>query len=120
MIWHDGTIYLFTRDRSGNRHTKVYSLPDTPGEQVAKLVGEYRLSGEVTDAALSPDGNTMALLGREKLFIVDLPKTGQLLGGTARTVELNGAGQTEGLTFISDRAVAITTEKGHVYRYEMP
>lgn len=117
LLWRGGKLYLFTRDRGQHTSCRLYELPDAPGEAVAKYVGTYELEGEISGADLSPDGRQLALVGHGKLFLVALPSTSQLLGGTVRTIPLPGAGQTEGVAYADARTLIITAEQGTVYRY---
>lgn len=117
VVWRAGTLYLFTRDRGQGRHCRIYSLPDAPGtDGVAKPIGAYDLDGEISGADVSPDGRQLALIGRERLFLIALP-AGGLVGGQPRAIALKGAGQTEGVVFVDDQTLAISTEQGAVYRY---
>ncbi len=117
VVWHDHTLYLFTRDRGRHRHCRVYTLPDQPGPGgVAKSIGEYELDGEISVADVSPDGRRLALIGREQLFLVALPATG-ILGGEVKTIALAGAGQTEGVVFVDNQTLCISTEQGALYKY---
>lgn len=119
VVWQGGQLYLFTRDRGRHRHCRLYRVPDAPGTATAQYVGEYELEGEVSGADVSPDGRQLALIGRERLFLIKLPAVGQLLGGQVRTLPLRGAGQTEGVVFTDDQTLAITTEQGAIYRLEL-
>ena len=118
-LYHDGSIYLFTKDRGQGRTCKVYRLQaDGPAKQTAQVVGQIAIAGEVTDATLSPDGRTLALLGREELFLC--PVSGaNFTQTTPRTVKLPGAGQTEGAVFQDNDTLIISTEQGNLYRYEL-
>jgi uncharacterized protein YjiK len=118
VVWREGTLYLFTRDRGQHRHCRVYALDAQPGQGIAKPIGEYELDGEISGADISPNGRQLALIGREQLFLIDLPATG-IIGGKPRTMALKGAGQTEGVVFVDDKTLAITTEQGAIYRLEL-
>ncbi len=65
MVAFGDSLYLFTKQRSDHR-TTLYALPKTPGEYPAKKRGVFDSQGRVTDAALSPDGKTLLLLGYQK------------------------------------------------------
>ncbi|GAA4372837.1 hypothetical protein [Hymenobacter koreensis] len=118
-LWRDGTLYLFTRNRARGRDCKIYTLQaDGPAKQTAKLLGQLTLPGEVTDANLSPDGKHLALLGREQLYICDVNGT-NFTQAKAKTVELPGAGQTEGVVFTDDQTLVISTEQGVLYQYKL-
>ena len=119
-LWHDGKVYLFTKDRGQQRTSKVYSVSDQPGTYTAKLVTSLTIPGEVTDAALRADGHRLVLLGRGELFILDGNSWAEILKATPRTISLNGAGQTEGAVFKDDNTLLISTEKGDLYEYKLP
>ncbi|WP_133273853.1 hypothetical protein [Hymenobacter radiodurans] len=44
-LWHDGMIYLFTRDRANQTTSKVYAVPDKPGQQTARLLTSLSING---------------------------------------------------------------------------
>ncbi|GAA4015726.1 hypothetical protein GCM10022408_31360 [Hymenobacter fastidiosus] len=119
-LWHAGKLYLFTKDRAQQRTSKVYTLPDQPGEQTARLLTSLSIPGEVTDASLSPNGRRLALLGREELFLLDGSDLASALKATPRQVSLKGAGQTEGVVFLDDQTLMISTEEGFLYQYKIP
>jgi len=120
-LWHAGKLYLFTKDRAQQSTSKVYTLNDQPGQQTAKLVAKLAIPGEVTDANLSPNGKRLALLGREELFILEGNDLDAILKSKPqpRRVDLGGAGQTEGLVFIDDQTLIISTEQGSLYQYKL-
>ncbi|GAB2957999.1 hypothetical protein GCM10027048_26010 [Hymenobacter coalescens] len=118
-LWHGGQLYLFTRNRARGKVCKIYTLQaNGPAEQTAKLLGTLTLPGEVTGADLSPDGKRLVLMGREQLFICDVPG-GNLTKAQPRAVELPGAGQTEGVVFRDNNTLTISTEQGILYRYDL-
>jgi outer membrane protein assembly factor BamB len=118
-LWHAGKVYLFTKDRAQQSTSKVYSVPDQPGSYTAELITKLRVSGEVTDADLSPDGRQLALLGREELYIFEGRDLAGALQATPKTVSLKGAGQTEGILFLDNGTLLISTEQGALYRYKL-
>ncbi len=119
-LWHDGKVWLFTKDRGQQRTSTVYTVPDQPGTYTAKLMTRLSIPGEVTDAALRADGRRLVLLGRGELFIFDGNTWNDLLQAKPRHVALTGAGQTEGATFKDDHTLLLTTEQGAVYEFRLP
>ena len=119
-LWHDGQVWLFTKDRGQQAASKVYTVPDQPGTYTAKLVTSLAIPGEVTDAALRADGHRLVLLGRGELFILDGNSWAEILKATPREISLSGAGQTEGAVFKDDNTLLISTEKGDLYEYKLP
>ena len=108
-------MYLFTKDRGAQTTSKVYTVPETPGTYVARLIAKLAIPGEVTDATLAPDGRRLVLLARQELFILEGPTWEALLQATPRRIGLAGAGQTEGVAFKDAHTLLITTEQGAVY-----
>ena len=119
-LWHEGQVFLFTKDRTQERTSNVYSVPDQPGTYTAKMVTSLAIPGQVTDAAIRADGHRLVLLGRSELFILDGNSWPEILKATPREISLNGAGQTEGVVFKDDNTLLISTEKGDLYEYQLP
>lgn len=118
-LWHGGQLYLFTRDRANARVSKIYRLQaDGPARQVAERAGQISVPGEVSDAALSPDGRRLALVGHGQLWLADVAP-GRFSGTKVRNVPLPGTGQTEGVVFIDNGHLLISSEQGALYRYEL-
>lgn len=118
-LWHDGTIYLFTRDRAQQQASKVYTLTDKPGQQTARMLTSLAINGEVTGADVSPNGQRLALLGKEELFLFEGNTFQAALKATPRRIGLPGAGQTEGVVFTDDQTLVISTEQGAIYQYAL-
>ncbi|WP_157530611.1 hypothetical protein [Hymenobacter norwichensis] len=118
-LWHAGKVYLFTKDRAQQSTSKVYTLPDQPGTQTAQLLTELSISGEVTGADLSPDSQHLALVGREMLYLYEGNDFAGALKASVKTVSLKGAGQTEGVLFLDNNTLLISTEQGSLYRYKL-
>jgi hypothetical protein len=119
-LWHDGRVWLFTKDRGQSSTSNVYSVPDQPGDYTAKKVTALAIPGQVTDAALRADGRRLVLLGRGELFILDGNSWDDILKATPRQVSLEGAGQTEGAVFKDDKTLLISTEQGGLFEYTLP
>ncbi|WP_439881686.1 SdiA-regulated domain-containing protein [Pontibacter sp. MBLB2868] len=120
IFWADGYLYLISKDRGRGEIAKVYRLPDTGGQYKAKLVGSRHLKALVTGAAISPDGETVALLSEEKLHLfTDYSSPAAFYKGKYEEVKLKGAGQTEGVAFEDDETLVITSEGGNLYRYKL-
>lgn len=65
FVWLNDTLHLFTKSRFAGRHfTKHYTLPAQPGQHTASLRDSlYMKQRTITGAALSHDGQTLALVG---------------------------------------------------------
>lgn len=111
-------LFLFTKQRNDHQ-TTMYELPSKPGNYAAKKLDTFDVNGRITDAAVSPDGNTLLLLGYQDdhLYSFLWKFSGfselQFFSGNADyqllTVEPIDW-QTEGLTFISETDFIISCE----------
>ncbi|TPG72317.1 hypothetical protein EAH73_03545 [Hymenobacter nivis] len=119
-LWHGGKVWLFSKDRGADATSKVYSVPDQPGSYTAQLVTKLAIPGQVTDAALRPDGHRLVLLGRGELFVLDGNSWEEIIKATPRQVSLAGAGQTEGAVFKDANTLLISTEQGSFYEFKLP
>ena len=120
MVWRAGQVYLFTKDQGQERTSKVYTVPAKAGDYTAKLLTSLTIPGQVTDAALSPDGHRLVLLGRGELFLLDGNSWEEILKATPRQIPLTGAGQTEGCAFKDAGTLLISTEQGTLFEYTLP
>ncbi|WP_242927612.1 hypothetical protein [Pontibacter vulgaris] len=120
IFWHNGTIYLVSKDRGRKQTAKVYSLSDKQGQQKAKLLGSVELKGEVTGAALSPEADKIALLTEGKLHLFsDVSDPATFYKDQFQTIPLKDAGQTEGIAFEDANTLVITSEGGNLYKYSL-
>jgi hypothetical protein len=119
-LWQGGNVWLFTKDRGQSSTSNVYSVPDHAGTYTAKKAASIAIPGQVTDAALRPDGRRLVLLGRGELFILDGNTWADILKAKPRQVSLEGAGQTEGAVFKDNNTLLISTEQGEMYEYTFP
>ena len=118
-LWHEGKVWLFTKDPQ-ERTSNVYTVADQPGQYTAQRVASLAVPGQVTDAALSPNGRRLVLLGRGELFIFDGNSWADILKATPRQIDLSGAGQTEGVAFKNETTLVISTEEGGLYEFTLP
>lgn len=116
-LWHAGKVYLFTKDRAQEQTSKVYAVPDQPGKYTAQQITRLAIPGQVTDAALSPDGRRLVLLARQEMFVLEGNSFEDILKATPRQVSLKGAGQTEGAVFTDNNTLYISNEQGALYTY---
>ncbi|WP_422080498.1 T9SS type A sorting domain-containing protein [Ulvibacterium sp.] len=96
--------------------TKAYGIPKTPGEYVAKKLGEYPINGLVTGATLNPNTDELYLTGYS--FTLN-PFLVRVQGGTQTTIftenmeRLNldiSPAQIEGITYIDNDSYFLSSE----------
>lgn len=120
IFWHGGSLYLVTKDRGQKETSKIYRLPDQPGQYKAELIGSYKINTEVTGAAISPNAATVALVSQERLHLFkNVRKPSEFYKGYYEEIKLPGAGQTEAVTFADDNTLYLTSEGGNLYRYTL-
>ncbi|WP_108802627.1 SdiA-regulated domain-containing protein [Aquimarina sp. Aq107] len=130
FIYKNGSFYLFTKNRSSkfNGETKLYKLSNKPGQtQVAKLIGKYNTCNDSNDcfisgAAINSEGNKIALLTYNKIFILSEFEEDHLFNGKIEKIKLNHFSQKEGICFKNDSTLFIVDErrknsKGKIYQY---
>ncbi len=137
FFWFRDTLHLFSKNRlqRGNYYTKHYTLPAAPGRYTARLQDSLLLRKRVvTGAAISPDGQSVALLSYwfKPLFgFIPLVKTsiylfrdfpeGNFLKGAAtrrRVPRCIAPTQYESIDFISNKEVWVASEKTIFFRQQ--
>lgn len=119
MLVGQDSIFLFTKNRA-DKNTHLYHLVKRSGRHTAYKIDQFEIDGQVTGAALSPDGKTLALqcyefLGQLKgsrCFIwlfSDFPGN-QFFKGNSRKIDLPTNRQTEAITFLSEKQLLVSCE----------
>lgn len=117
-FWFNGFLYFFSKNRTKpfTGHSKLYRIPDAPGDHVAQLVGSLKISAEnaqsgwITSAALSPDGKKLALLGHDKIWLLAGFTPGTFCDGKISEITLDSTTVKKALTFDSENALLILDE----------
>ncbi len=132
LFHHGSYLYVVTKNRArpSDGVATVYRIPDRPGIYPAEKVARLSLCDDprtcqVTDAALSPDGSRLVLLGYGKLWVYesfDLASLGRLEG---REIDLRANTQLEAICFASDSLLYLADERslgrgGNLYRLPLP
>lgn len=128
---HAGYLYIFTKNRAHpfTGETSIYRVPDKKGDYEAKLMGKINLCDDwntckVTSAAISPNGQTIVLLGNGKLWIITdfifeaLPKA------SIKEIDLGVRTQLESVCFIDETNLLLSDEVrdgkgGNLYSYTL-
>lgn len=135
FLWHHDSLHLFTKNRLlvGDYYTKHYILPAVPGTYVAELKDSIRLDKRVvTAAAISPDGQTVALLSyyfrnilgfipktRTSIWLFDNFEGSNFLKGNLHLLKVRKClvpTQFEALDFIDNQSVLIASERTPLYK----
>ncbi|KAA9331193.1 hypothetical protein [Adhaeribacter soli] len=114
FFWHDGSLYLFSKDRGREELVKAYRLPDKPGNYVAEVIDELPMNTMITAADISPDGKHFALLGYGKIYLFEM--TGKnLFDGKKYCIPVGKSGQAEALVFQTNNDLIFSNENGKIF-----
>ncbi len=119
MICFGNSIYLFSKNRTKpfSAYTKMYKLPNIPGDYTAELIDSvylgpgHMLNTWVTGADISPDKKTMALLTHDKVWLFQCFNGDAFFKGKKKTIELNHFSQKEGICFFDNETLFIADER---------
>ncbi|GAA4279178.1 SdiA-regulated domain-containing protein [Aquimarina mytili] len=118
FVYLNDNLYLFSKNRSSkfNGETKLYKIPAKAGNHTAKLIDTFVLCEDskdcfVTAATVNKEGNKIALLTYNKLFIFSDFTEDDFFGGAIKKIKLNHYSQKEGVCFKNDSTLYITDEK---------
>lgn len=120
MVHSGNALYLFSKNRSipYTGYSKLYKLPDQPGNYVAQLLDSvYTGAGEIknfsiTGAALNADHSLLVLISHERMWIFSHFKGDDFFGGDVKEVSFFGKGLSmEGVCFRSENEIYLTEER---------
>jgi hypothetical protein len=132
LFHFENRLYIITKNQSDpfNGTAHVYSIPDTAGTYIARKELEFatcdtRSSCRVTDAALSPDGNRLVLLGYGTLWVFENFREKKFGKGPTRMMDVGASTQLEAVCFINNQLVYLADERqfrsgGKLYRFPLP
>ena len=132
FFYHGGFLYIITKNRAreSDGTATVYRVPDQPGNYMAEIVARIRLCDDsrtcqVTDAALSPDGSRLVLLGYGKLWVYEPFSIDGLGRQQGRLIDLQTNTQLESVCFATDTLLLLADERslgrgGNLYRMPLP
>lgn len=116
MLWAKGKLYLFSKNK-GNKHVKVYQLPDQAGSYEAEIIDTLKLPLQITGADISQDGQFVTLLsyGKVLLYRTAYDADENLALTPFNCKQFTRSGQTEAIVFLDEENLLITNEKGKVF-----
>lgn len=118
LVWSD-TIFIFTKDYSVpyNGFTRMYHLPNTPGDHTAIFSGVFYTDndnfyeGSITGAALSPDRSKMALISNRKLWVFYDFEGQNFFNGSVKEFKFAENTQKEAVAFLNECEMYISDEQ---------
>jgi hypothetical protein len=118
MIFFNDSLYLFSKNHTApfNGYTRMYRLPAWPGTYTAALVDSFytgtdAVAGQITAAAVSPDGSRLALLSYTKLYVFSGFTGSRFFKGQLTRLDVDNLSQKEGICFADNCTVYITDEE---------
>jgi hypothetical protein len=132
LVWHK-SLYIFSKNRTTPHtgYTRVYKLPQQPGNQIASLTDSIFtgkgaiMDNWVTDAAISPDKKTLALLGHDKIWLITDFTYDNFSKGKITRLKLPHMTHKAGIAFANNTTVYIVDEKefeilgGYIYKLKI-
>ena len=120
LIYFNNYFYVFSKNRSSkfDGTTKLYKIPAEKGEQVARLIGEFKTCQDqndcrVTGADISDDGKQLALLTHNKIYLFSNYEEDNFFSGENKKIELLHNSQKEAICF-DGNSLFITDERTKV------
>lgn len=116
VIHHNDSLYIFTKDRTHPHlgYTWLYRIPADTGYHAAQLLDSFNTQQinvifEVTAAAISPNGQCLALLGASRLWLFTNFSNGRFFDGNVQIINYR-ASQKEALDFVGNNLLYISNE----------
>lgn len=125
----DGNFYLFTKNRSKGFDGTflVFRIPNKEGDFEAKLIGQLKLNGKysdaaITSAAINSTKDKIVLLSHKNIHVLSGFSPNEFDKAKIQKISLNHNSQKEAVVFLDDKTLLIADEKdkntgGNVYRF---
>ena len=111
----EGQLIVLTKQWN-NLGTVAYSLPSTPGDHIARRIGELEINGLVTGASFNKDTSELFILGHSMIlepfvYKVSEPNVQSIFQGESLKLDVSlGFAQTEGIAYIANNRFFISSE----------
>ncbi|HET9054170.1 MAG TPA: hypothetical protein VFM90_08360, partial [Cyclobacteriaceae bacterium] len=116
FFWNNDSLYLFTKSwEKGIKTSRLYAIPDRPGDYNLSPIDEIRLKAQVTGAAINSEKNQFALITYGKIFLFGV-QNGSINFRTPLACISIARKQTEAILFDSDNSLLFTNEQRGIYR----
>jgi hypothetical protein len=115
FVAYNDSLFLFSKDWV-DFHSRLYSLPKTPGTYTANLKADILVDGLITGATILPSQKTIVLTGYTTiltpfLYLLYDFSNNDFFGANKRKVQINSAfTQMEGIASISDTRFFVSNE----------
>lgn len=117
FFWFNNNLYLFSKDHTKKHLTKLYILPQKPGDYTVSPKDSIFIKSPVTAADVSPDGKEFALLTYGKIFTFEVAN-GRIDFSKPKGCIKIGRNQAEAISYTGNTNFIITNEQRSVYAIE--
>lgn len=111
MFHYRDSLYIFSKNWGTSGFSRMYRLPDQPGNYVAELLDSFNTGLWVTSADISPSGETMILFSETRIRLFNQYEGCRFFNGSCRELTISSYTQKEAIAFIDDSSVYITDEQ---------
>lgn len=118
LLSYKDSLYVFTKDRQ-DKETRLFVLPKTGGKHTARFIDSFDSKGLITDAAINPANNELALTGYHKghkfpfILVFSNFSGNDFFSGDHKKIHLADKSwdwQLEGITYGNDNTVYFACE----------
>ena len=116
-----GNIYFLTKHRR-DTFTELWRIDIPKSNEPAKLtkLAQFDAKGMVTDASVSPDGKSLAILTYRAVWVITLPATGEnFFDGSMSYTPLSPpvlSWQIEGCAWLDAQTLLVGSEQGDLFK----
>ena len=116
-----GNIYFLTKHRR-DTFTELWRIDIPKSNEQAKLtkLAQFDAKGMVTDASVSPDGKSLAILTYRAVWVITLPMTGEnFFDGSMSYTPLSPpllSWQIEGCAWLDAQTLLVGSEQGDLFK----
>lgn len=118
LFHYNDSLYLFSKNR-GNNCVKLYVLPATPGEHVAKVKDTQYMDGYITGADINADKTEFALLAYGKVYLYTINNNSIDFSLPYACLPFSKGGQVEGITYLNNQELLISNEAGRLFKLKI-
>lgn len=117
FFYYNNHFYIFTKTRVDKKYgeTNVYRIPAKEGKHKAKLLDDFdngkKEASWITSAAISHDGNKVALLSQKNILIFSDFKKDHFFKGKKKEIKLTYHSQIEAVTFQDNNTLLLADER---------
>lgn len=115
LVTINNALYLFTKNRS-NFHTTLYRVP-VSGSDLEKII-TLDLKGQITGADISPQGDKLAILAYNRIWVFTFSQDPAFWEGEFRFSSIFAL-QCEAISFFDQDTLIITNEQRSIYQVDI-